>query len=161
MKKNDIIITPAIAFEKMKSWCAYQERSQKDAKGKLYELGIKGEEADAIIAELITENFINEERFAKALANGKFRIKHWGKIKIRGALRQHQVTDYCIKTALNNIDEKEYEAVIIKVIEKKLRLTKVKDKRKLFYEVLKHAASKGFESDLVIEQLNVLLVQEK
>ena len=55
---------------------------------KLYELGADEEVAEEVIVYLIGENFINEERFAKAFAGGKFRIKKWGKIKIKQALKE-------------------------------------------------------------------------
>jgi regulatory protein len=157
---SKINITPIAALDKIKNWCAYQERSQNDARQKLYEYGMDAEHVNAIIAELITENYLNEERFAMAFTSGKFRIKHWGRGKIKMALRQHKVSDYCISKALKSIDENEYEKVLEKVLEKKIRLTKTGDKRKKFYAVLNYAVSKGFESDMVVQQLNVILGQQ-
>jgi regulatory protein len=157
LKSSNKIITPLVAAEKMRNWCAYQERSQNEARQKLYEFKLEPETAESILIELINENFINEERFAMAFASGKFRIKHWGRIKIKMGLRQHKVSDYCIKKALQNIDDMEYEKTLIKVIEKKLNLTKGGDSKKKFYTVSNHVISKGFESDLVIEQLKLLL----
>lgn len=159
-KKPEKIITPLLALEKMRSWCAYQERSQNDVRQKLFEYKLESEQVESIIINLIEEKFLNEERFAMAFAGGKFRIKHWGRIKIKMALKQHRVSDYCIKKALKSIDETAYGQVLIKVIEKKLRLTKVNDKRKKYYTVLNYVLSRGFESDLVIEQLKLLLSSE-
>ncbi len=156
LKSSNKIITPLIAAEKMRSWCAYQERSQNEARQKLYEFKLEPEYAESIIVELINENFLNDERFALAFASGKFRIKHWGKIKIKMALRMHKISDYCVKKALQSIDETEYEKVLVNVIEKKIRLTKTNDKRKKYYEIMNYAASRGFESDLVAEQLKLL-----
>ncbi len=149
-----------VAAEKMRSWCGYQERSQNETRQKLYEFKLEPEYTEAIIVELINENFINEERFAKAFAGGKFRIKQWGRVKIKMGLRQHKISDYCIKQALQGIDEAEYENTLIKVLEKKLRMTKNPDKRKQFYAVSNHAVSRGFESDLVVEQLKLLIEQQ-
>ncbi|MBI2721317.1 MAG: RecX family transcriptional regulator [Bacteroidetes bacterium] len=159
-KKPEKIITPLLALEKMRSWCAYQERSQNDVRQKLFEYKLESEQVESIIINLIEEKFLNEERFAMAFAGGKFRIKHWGRIKIKIALKQHRVSDYCIKKALKSIDGEAYEQVLIKVIEKKLRLTKMSDKHKKYYTVLNYVLSRGFESDLVIEQLKVLLSSE-
>ncbi len=157
LKSSNKIITPFLALDKMKNWCAYQERSQNEARQKLYEFKLESEQTEAIIIELISENYLNEERFAMAFASGKFRIKQWGRIKIKMALRQHKISDYCIKKALEGINEVEYEKTLIKVIEKKLNLTKGGDQRKRFYAVSNYAISRGFESDFVIEQLKVLL----
>lgn len=153
----DKIITPLVALEKIKSWCAYQERSQHETRLKLTGFKLEEETIDSILAELIEQNFLNEERFALAFTSGKFKIKQWGKIKIRLGLKQHRVSDYCINKALKSIDGDEYDLVIKKVIEKKARLLKFNDKQKRYYTLLNYAASRGFERDLVIEQLNLIL----
>lgn len=145
------------ALHKIKNWCAYQERSQYDVRQKLRGFGLKEEEVETMISDLIQENFLNEERFARAFASGKFRIKLWGKKKIRLELKKHRVSDYCINKALSEIDNAEYLASLVKVIEKKMRLTRGKENTKQYYAILNYVVSKGYESDLVIEQLNVLL----
>ncbi len=156
-KVKKLLLSPEMAEHKIKLWCAYQERSHNETRQKLYDLGQQKDDVELIISKLIEENYINEERFALALAGGKFRIKHWGKIKIKIELRRHKVSDYSITKALNCIDDKDYENAIILVLEKKMRLTKSTNKQKLFYSLLNYAVSRGFERDLVNEQLNKLL----
>jgi regulatory protein len=156
-KVKKILLTPEMAEHKIKLWCAYQERSQNETRQKLYEYGLHKEDVEQIISNLISENFLNEERFALALAGGKFRIKHWGKVKIKIELRRHKISDYSINKALNSINDDDYLNTITSVLEKKVRQTKSKDKQKLFYSVLNYAVSRGFERDLVTEQINKLL----
>ncbi|MBA3682760.1 MAG: RecX family transcriptional regulator [Bacteroidetes bacterium] len=146
-----------MAEHKIKQWCAYQERSQNETRYKLYEYGLKEIEVEEVISKLISENFLNEERFAMALAGGKFRIKHWGKIKIKIELKKHKISDYSINKALKSIDGDDYINILTLVLEKKIRQTKVKEKQKLFYAVLNYAVSRGFERDLASEQLNKIL----
>lgn len=153
-KEKKIILQPEAALFKIKHWCAYQERSQHETRKKLYEYGLHEEEVENILADLISENFLNEERFAKALTSGKFRIKHWGKIKIKLELKKRRVPERLIDEALQAIDDDEYKTVLQKVIEKKRKLLKGNDKNKNFYLLLNYAISKGFERDLVVEQLN-------
>lgn len=155
-KVSQIKLSPEVAQQKIMSWCAYQERSQHETRQKLYEYGLFSEDVEAIIANMITENFLNEERFALALASGKFRIKHWGRIKIKIELKKHKVSDYCINKALKSIDPDEYEAVIKKVIEKKGGQVKSSDTKKKYYSILNYLVSRGFESDLVRENLSKL-----
>jgi regulatory protein len=150
-----------MAAEKIKNWCAYQERSQHETRQKLYSYGMSQEYVESIIADLISENYINEERFSMAYAGGKFRIKRWGKNKIKMALRQHQISDYCIKKALAQIDDDSYTHQLCNVIEKKMKLVGSGSKIKIFQSVLKHAVAKGYESDLVIGKLNVILKDKK
>jgi len=112
-------LTKEQALQKLKHYCAYQERCHRDVKEKLYNLGVWKKEHDEIITSLIEENYLNEERFAIAFAGGKFRVKQWGRVKIKYELKQKQVSDYCIKKALNQIDDEEYLKVLKNLADKK------------------------------------------
>ncbi len=156
-KVKKLLLSPEMAEHKIKQWCAYQERSQNETRYKLYEYGLREIEVEEIISKLISENFLNEERFAMALAGGKFRIKHWGKVKIKIELKKHKISDYSVNKALKAIDGDDYINILTLVLEKKIRQTKIKEKQKLFYSVLNYAVSRGFERDLATDQLNKLL----
>jgi regulatory protein len=146
-------LTPLMARKRIESWCAYQERAQQETRDKLYEFGLHAADVEQIIAELIGENFLNEERFAIAFAGGKFRIKQWGKIKIKLELRQRKVSDYCINRALKQIPDKDYFSTLEKVIAKKSKLIKEPNKIKKHYKLLQYASSRGFEKDLIVDVL--------
>ena len=105
MKKNSGKGKPDInkALVKAQRYCAYQERCQQEVRARLYEWGLYSRVVESIIAELITNNFINEERFSKVYAGGKFRIKKWGRIKIRQKLREKNITKYCIEKGFEEI----------------------------------------------------------
>jgi regulatory protein len=154
-KKPAIKITdPHLALMKMQSWCAYQERCQQDARTKLYELGLWPDAVENIIVKLIEDNFLNEERFATTFARGKFTIKKWGRIKIKQELKQKRVGDYCLKKAMQQIDETEYMATLKKLIDSKRKLIKEKNPIKLNYKLMNYVLSKGYEKDLVFDILN-------
>ena len=154
-KKAPIKMTdPHLALVKMQSWCAYQERSQQEVRDKLYDLGMRTEAVENIISHLIQDNFLNEERFALAFARGKFTIKKWGRIKIKQELKQKRVSDYCLKKALQQIDETEYMNTLKKLIETKRKLIKEPNKIKLQYKLMNYALSKGYEKDIVFDVLN-------
>jgi regulatory protein len=144
--------TPEAALLKLQSYCAYQERCHQEVVSKLFELSIYGDNQDDIIAKLISENFLNEERFAVSYARGKFRIKHWGKIRIRQALKMRKIPEYSIKKAMQGIDtEGGYLETLTKVIS-----TKAKDyegDRQYKQKLAAFAMSKGFESELIWEVL--------
>ncbi len=146
--------TPDQANQKIKHYCAYQERSHAEVKNKLYSFGLHRQDVDQIIANLIEENYLNEERFAIIYAGGKFRINHWGKNKIKQSLKFKQVSDYCIKKALKEIDQADYIKTFKKLSEQKLKtLISEKNilakKRKLQDFLL----MKGYENDLVNEEV--------
>ena len=141
------------ALSKLQKYCAYQERCHQEVRSKLIALKIYGYDLEEIIAELISENFLNEERFAKAYAGGKFRMKNWGKIRIKMELKKRNISPYCIKKAMQEIDEEGYMEGLYKVIEKKMRTEKEKNEFKLKGKLAKHAIRKGFEPHLVWQAL--------
>lgn len=108
-KKKIRITDEKLALRKAESYCAYQERCQQEVRDKLYEWGLWKNAVENIIAKLIQDNFLNEERFAKAYAGGKFRIKKWGKVKIKLELKKRKISDYCIRQAMKEIDGPDYE----------------------------------------------------
>ncbi|MCR6719644.1 MAG: RecX family transcriptional regulator [Chitinophagaceae bacterium] len=117
-------LTPGQALQKLKHYCAYQERCHSEVREKLFSLGVWKKDQDAIIATLIEENYLNEERFAIAFAGGKFRMKQWGRNRIKYELKQKQVSDYSIRKALKQIEEDDYEKTLEKLAREKYLLLK-------------------------------------
>ncbi len=146
-----------MARKSIENWCAYQERAQQETRNKLYEYGLHGSDVEQIITELIGNNFLNEERFAIAFAGGKFRIKRWGKIKIKIELRQRKISDYCINKALKQIPDNDYFSTLEKIISKKSKLIKEPNKIRKQYKLLQYAASRGYEKDLIADVLKELM----
>jgi regulatory protein len=149
-------LTPGQAIIKARMSCAYQERCQQEMRDKLYEWGLHSNDVENIIANLITDNFINEERFAKAFAGGKFRIKKWGKVKIRIELKRKKISDYCIKKGLTEIDDKDYERTLEEIILKRLKENPKGKEQVRNYKAAQYAISRGFESDLVWEAIKTV-----
>lgn len=141
------------ATEKLKKYCAYQERSHQDVTEKLYKLGMYKNEVNEVITRLIQEDFLNEQRFAEAYVSGKFRIKKWGRVKIISNLKQKRISDYCIKKGLLEIDEEEYMETLNYWIERKLREVKESDDFKKKGKIAAFIIQKGFESGLVWDVL--------
>ena len=141
-------------LKKAANFCVYQERTQDEVRKRLRDWKVFGDDAEEIIAWLITETYINEERFAKAFAGGKFRVKKWGKLKIEAELKARKISKYNLASALKEIPSSDYldtlEALIIKKSEEvKLEPNFLKRKQKVFNYLI----SKGFESNLVLETI--------
>jgi regulatory protein len=150
-------LTPEQALQKLKQYCAYQERSHQEVKEKLYELGVWKKDHDAIIAGLIEQDYLNEERFAIAFAGGKFRIKQWGRVKIRYQLKQKGVSDYSTRKALKQIDEDDYLRTLDKLVHDKyasLAGDQLLLRRK---KTLDYLLQKGYEADLAHKSLAKLV----
>lgn len=149
---QDQKFTPHQSLPKIKHYCAYQERCHSEVKEKLYSFGLHKNEVDNLISQLIEDNYLNEERFAIQFAGGKFRVKQWGRIKIKYQLKQKQVSEYCIKKALAGIDSEDYQNTLSKLAE--LKLKTLKTEKNIFFkkkQLQDHLRMKGFESDLVNE----------
>ncbi|MGF1925139.1 MAG: regulatory protein RecX [Bacteroidia bacterium] len=141
------------ALLKAESWCAYQERSQQEVRNKLYDWNLFPNEVEEVISELISTNFLSEERFAFAYTSGKFKIKKWGKLKIKQGLKLRKVPDKLIQKALNGIDMDEYLGVLLANAEKKAALITEKDAFKKKNKLFSYLQGKGFENDLIFDVL--------
>lgn len=139
----------------LEGYCAYQDRCHQEVREKLIETGIYGDDIDDIMCDLIADNFLNEERFARSYARGKFRIKHWGKIKIQLELKQKKISAYCLKKAMEEIEDEEYMETLEKLLVKKARTTKFKNQYDKKGKLAQYAMQKGFESFIVWELLKV------
>lgn len=145
------------ALRRLQKYCAYQDRCHQEVRTKLLELKIYGEDLEDIIVELIAENFLNEERFARSYARGKFRIKKWGRTRIQQELKKRNISAYCIKKAMEEIEEEDYLTILQELIEKKLQQSKETNPFQQKAKLAKHLINKGYESALVWSELNRLM----
>ena len=141
------------AKSRIRNYCAIQDRCEWDVRKKLAEWGVMKSIKDVLIAELINDQFIDEERYARSFCRGKFRIKKWGKKKIEFTLKQKKISTTCIQKGMDEIDEQEYLLQLRTQAEKKNKLIKEKNhlirKRKL----AKHLVEKGYETHLVWQKI--------
>ncbi len=155
--KNKKRLSPAEALAKIQHYCAYQERSHKEVKSRLYDYGLYESQVDELIAQLITEGFLNEERFAKAFAGGKFRMKKWGKLKIKNELEFLGLTKNCIQRGLKEIDSADYSKTLKALIKKKSTEIKEENLYKRRDRVARFAIGKGYEPEMVWEYVRDLV----
>ena len=156
-------LTKEQAYQKLRHYCAYQDRCHSEVKMKAYSLGLRKMEVEELTTRLIEENILNEERFAKAFAGGKFRIKQWGRIKIKTELKNKQISHYCITVAMDEIDDRKYKETLHKLAVKRwdsikgeginlyVKMTKTRD----------HLLLKGYESILIAIEIKSLAEKQK
>lgn len=149
-------ITPEAALQKIFGYCAYQERSHRQVKQKLYSYGLRSKAVDEIMVKLITDGFLNEERFSRAFAGGKFRIKKWGRNKIINELEKHGLTANCIRKGLSEIDTDEYIKTLQGLLEKKAEKVTLSNVYARKNHISIYAIRKGYEPDVVWRELNAL-----
>jgi regulatory protein len=145
------------ALQKAKNYCTYQERCHSEVRDKLYSFKLYKKEVEQLLTQLIEEDFLNEERFAIAYAGGHFRTKQWGKEKIKYALKQKKVSEYCIRKALTGISNTDYNKTFFNVADKKLKT--LKSEKNIFIKKKKirdYLLQKGFEIKLISDYLKSL-----
>lgn len=149
--------SPTESLARIQRYCAYQERSHKEVKNKLFEYGLYSTQVDEIISQLITDGFLNEERFAKAYAGGKFRIKKWGRVKIKHELKALGLTKNCIQRGLNEIESSDYSKTLKTLIKKKATESTESNPFKKRDKIARFVIGKGYEAELVWEYVRDIL----
>lgn len=144
------------ALYKAASFCAYQERSLKEVRQRLAEWELSDHDAQPVINELKAQNYLNEERFARAFAGGKFRIKKWGRLKIRQELKAHGLNNDLIQKGLLEINGDDYEETLRDLIAKKAHSLRGNEPLILKQKLLRFGLSKGYESDLIWDAMGNL-----
>lgn len=142
------------AYQKITAWCAYQDRCHAEVRDKLYSYNLKTDDINEIISKLIQESYLNEERFARSYAGGRFRMKKWGRRKIILGLKQKQVSPNCIKLGMQEIDDQDYEDTMLVLIEKRNQQL-IKEQNEYIREnkVAAYLIRKGYEPDLVWDMI--------
>lgn len=141
------------AREKIRAYCLYRERSQQEVNAKLESYGLIPEVRDTLISELIQERYLDEERFARAFVRGKYKIKKWGRYKIKQALYPHKLSEYVLKKAFSEIDPDLYYRNLLQVCEKRWPLSKGANAYQRKLKLRAYLQNRGFESDLVQEAI--------
>lgn len=154
MNNKGILTELSEIMAKAENYCAYQERSIHEVRLKLKQWELPTQEIEEAIEYLIHENFLNEERFAEAYAQGKFRINGWGRNKIKQALKLKRVAPELILQGLAKIDEEEYLQKLQQLIEKKSKLLTEEDSRKRRHRLIQYTLTKGFEQELIFDILS-------
>lgn len=145
------------ATKKLEHYCAYQERCHKEVITKLREMRMIPQVIDQIVTHLIQENYLNEERFARAFARGKFRIKKWGRNRIVSELKQRAISKYNIKAALSEIDDEDYLTTFDQLAQKRMDEIKEIHPLKRKKKLVDYLLYRGWESNLVYEKIKELV----
>jgi regulatory protein len=143
--------------QKIEHFCVYQDRCHKEVEEKIKSYNLIPEAREMILLSLMKDNFLNEERFAKSFARGKFRIKHWGKNRIVNELKMRDISSYNIKTALKEIEEKDYLKTIYTITENRNNVISETNQYKRKKKLIDFLLRKGFETDLIFKVVDEIL----
>lgn len=155
--KTQTSYTVKEAEQALKRYCAYRERCHKEVEEKLKKMNMIPDARDHIIYILLQENYLNEERFARSFARGKFRIKKWGKRRIISELKFRQISKRNIEFALTEIPTEEYYTTFDELAFKRLKQIKETQSQKIKKKLADYLLYRGWESSLVIEKVNEIV----
>jgi regulatory protein len=145
------------AVAKMARLCSRSEQCSFDIRKKLEAMELDKDVVDDVMAVLINENYLNDERYVKAYVADKFKFNKWGKIKIRYYLRMKCMPDALISSALEDIDEEKYKKMLVKTMKDKAKTIKNKDKYQKMGSIIRFTQNRGFEPELIHRYMNQVL----
>ena len=160
-KKKSNHLSKEEALIRLQKYCVYQDRCHQEVRAKLLELEIFGDDLENIIVDLISEKFLDEERFARSYVRGKFRMKSWGRIRIRQELKKRNISPYCLRKGFEEINEDDYEATLTRLIKKKNKEEREKNEFKRKGKLAQYAMRKGYESHLVWKMIHQIFNKKK
>ena len=143
------------AIERLRYLCSKSERCIKDIRGKLKEWNFDGNQ-DEIIQNLLSDDFINEQRYASAVVNDKIKFSKWGKAKVTYFLKEKGISNDIIMEALQNIIDADYEEIVTKELEKKNKSLKVTDSYQKKQKLLSFAYQRGYDIELTNKIIGIL-----
>lgn len=152
MKKNGFSVEQI--KRKLEQYCIYQERCHKEVERKLNEYSLIPQAKEIILLHLLEHNFLNEERFSKSFARGKFRIKKWGKKRIVRELKFRNISEYNIKSALKEINQEDYISAVYELVEKKNDTILEKNIFRKKEKIINYLLYRGYETDLIFKVIN-------
>ena len=141
---------------KMERYCVYQDRCHFEVEQKLREFRLISIAKEEVILHLMQQDFLNEERFAKSFARGKFNIKKYGRVRISLELKRRNISEYNIKSALKEIDNQTYLKTLDELAKKRVDLLKESNPFKKKKKLTDYLIRKGYEYNLVFEKVNQL-----
>lgn len=153
-------MTESEAIARLQKICSQQEKCLSDISRKLKEWKIPVGQAENILEKLLKDKFIDESRYSKSFVKDKFKFNGWGRVKLTSALRQKKIDEKIIHAALEEIDEADYLASVIKLLEKKRRTLKDRDKNIIKVKLIKFIQSKGFEFSVIQQALHQVLKED-
>lgn len=147
MKNSKIIL-------KLAKYCAYQERCASEIKKKLMDLEVESNQWDEYFDYLEQEGYWNEARFVEVFCRSKFRIKSWGKYKIKSELQKKGIPEKLILPEIEKLTGKEYDFRLKELLIKKMDQLKGKNPQEIKQKTYRYGLSKGFSSEEILKYLD-------
>lgn len=152
MKKD---MTEQEAYLQLAALCAQAEHCQQEMRDKMRRWELDEMVQNRIIARLVKERYIDDERYARAFVKDKIRYNKWGRRKVQQALWQKRIDSEIQQRVLDEIDEKEYLDVLRPLLKQKRKSIRAASDYELNQKLVRFALGRGFGFDIIRQCLNV------
>lgn len=152
MKKET---TEQEAYLQLAALCAQAEHCQQDMRDKMRRWEMAPEAQERVIARLVKERYIDDERYARAFVKDKIRYNKWGRRKVQQGLWMKRINDDIQQRVLNEIDDEEYLAVLKPLLKQKAKSIKAESDYERNQKLVRFAFGRGFTYDIIRQCLDV------
>lgn len=143
------------AYQKLAALCARSEHCQQEMLDKMRQWGVDEEEQAKVMARLVEERYVDDERFTRAFVNDKVRYAKWGRRKIEQALWMKRIDEQLARTVLDEVPDEDYIAILRPALKQKRRSTKAASEYEMTMKLIKYALSRGFTMDVIKQCMEV------
>ena len=143
------------AYLQLAAMCAQAEHCEQEMRDKMKRWGVEPDAQDRVVARLVNERYIDNERYTRAFVKDKIRYNKWGRRKVMQALWMKRIDDDIQRSVLDEIDDKEYIDVLVPLLKQKRKTIKAKSDYELNQKLVRFALSRGFDFSIIRQCMDV------
>ena len=147
-------VTEQGAYLQLAQLCARSEHCQHDMLEKMRRWEMSDEAQAHVMQRLISERYVDDERYARAFVRDKILYNKWGRRKVEQALWQKHIDDDIRQRILDGVDDEEYVNVLRPLLKQKRRTLKATSDYELNQKLVRFALSRGFTYDIIRQCLD-------
>jgi len=148
-------MTSLQAYQKLSALCARSEHCQQEMLDKMRQWGVSDEDQAKVIARLIKEKYVDDERFVHAFVYDKIRYSKWGRRKVEQALWMKRIDEHISKPILDEVDDEEYLRILRPLLKQKSKSISGRNEYERTMKLIKFALGRGFTMDLIKQCIEV------
>lgn len=148
-------MTEQEAYLRLAALCAQAEHCEYEIQEKMRRWEIADDAQARVMQRLITERYVDDERFARAFANDKVKFNKWGRRKVEQAMWLKHIAEDIRQRVLDSIDDEEYIAILRPLLQQKRRSIKARNDYELRQKLIKFAIGRGFTMDIIKQCISI------
>ena len=142
-------VTEQGAYLQLAQLCARSEHCHHELTEKMRRWDMSDEAQARVMARLVGERYVDDERYARAFVRDKIRYNKWGRRKVEQALWAKHIDDDIRERVLGEVGDDEYLSVLRPLLQQKRRSVKADSDYELNQKLVKFALSRGFTYDII------------